>query len=717
MPISWLLTPALAALLGGCSADAHFTASSVDAGGGTALAAIGAADEAGAAIAGRPDGGSPAPAPASAPADAGAPAAPSVTGRAVATAVEAAAAGSVDGGAAGVTQAIPRCSDPVPVFEGGREIRRVCTADAPEEGLTVVDLSDDWVPFVLRDSGDPAQSPQPYRAAYVALANEEYPAGPQGDRPRHDRFLELYGIAPTFRVLAARILDEDRHQCHARVDQAALQAVTSSPQPSTAPPTPALRKALGALQQLLACDRLLPSPTRRLPRWRLQEALETYQRKHMIVARGQLNRETRRALAEDGRELDFRSLLRALRARVVDATGLIEDGTALAARSTVLSRRIDGDAFYASDGRDPEEDGAPDLVSPATEAAATALGWTAPSAAAEFFRARGAAATGQRKVAVRLPPAPAYHAAEMDLRVEIDRGDVWYELPTRRHRIRRRPTLTLYARGADGDEVALARWPTTIGGWKKEVAPGRGVGLRYKNSEVGSRVWRDLVVSPAWLPPPQTPARALVRRSYGPQEWLPDMDLVGPGYASAYGLVMLVHNRPVTGRDGTIWYDNGIRTHGSVSYQSILRSESHGCHRLFNHAALQLASFLLQHRRNVRHGVLARPFTHEFTWRGVTWRFPISSRGYRFELTPPVEVEVLPGTLHGKVRKVPHHFVQLHRPRPPAAAPEGAPSESPPPPAQAPSESPPPPVQAPPESPPPLAQAPSESPPAAAPRP
>ncbi len=583
-------------------------------------------------------------------------------------------------------QAIRRCSDPVPVFEGGREARRVCPTDAPREGLTVVDLSDDWVPLVLRDSDDPTQSRQPYQATYVALANEEYPAGPEGDRPRHDRFLELYGIAPTFRVLAARILDEDRHQCHARVEQAALQAVTSGPQLSTAPLTPALRTALGVLEQLLACERLLLSSTRRLPRWRLQDALEAYQREHMIVARGQLNRETRRALAEDGRELDFRALLRALRARVVDATGLIEDGTALAARGTVLSRRIDGDDFYASDGRDPEEDGAPDLVSPATEAAAVALGWTEPSAAAEFFRARGAAASRQLKVAVRLPPAPAYHAPEMDLRVEIDRGDVWYELPTRRGQIRRRPTLTLYARAADGDEVALVRWPTTIGGWKKEVAPWGGVGLRYKNSEVGSRVWRDLVVSPAWLPPPQTPARALVRRSYGPEKWLPDMDLVGPGYASAYGLVMLVHHRPVTGRDGTTWYDNGIRTHGSVSYQSVLRSESHGCHRLFNHAALQLASFLLQHRRNVRRGVLAQPFTHEFTWRGVTWKFPIASRGYRFELTPPVEVEVLPGTLHGKVRKVPHQFVRLQRPRPPAAPAGSAPPESPPPLARAPSE-------------------------------
>jgi hypothetical protein len=684
--VSWLVTPALAALLGACGAGTRSPASSPDAGGGTARTAPGATGDPGAAIP-RSDPWLPA----SDPAGAGAPAAPSVAGLAAETAAATSAAASDDAGAAGVAemQTVPPCSDPVPVFEGGREIRRVCPADAPGEGLTVVDLSDDWVPFVLRDTGDPAGPPQPYRATYLALANEEYPAGPEGDRPRHDRFLELYGIAPTFRVLAARILDEDRHLCSARVDQTALQALASSPWPSTSPLTPALRKALGALQQLLACGRLLPSSTQRLPRWRLQEALEAYQREQTIVARGQLNRETRRALAEDGRELDFRALLRALRARVADATGLIEDGTALAARGTVLSRHIDGDAFYASDGREPEEGGAPDLISPATEAAATALGWSEPAAAAEFFRARGAAATRRLKVALQLPPLPSYHSSEMDLFVEIDRGDVWYELPTRRHAIRLRPTLTLYARRADGDEVALVRWPTTIGGWKKEVAPGRGLGLRYKNSEVGSRVWRDLVVAPAWLPPPQTPARALVRRSYGPKRWLPDMDLVGPGYASAYGLVMLVHHRPVTGRHGTIWYDNGIRTHGSVSYQSILRGESHGCHRLFNQAALQLASFLLQHRRSVCHGVLARPFTHEFTWRGVTWRFPIASRGYRFELTPPVEVEVLPGTLHGRVRKVPHRFVRLQRPRPPAAAPERPPPEPPPPLARAPSESPP----------------------------
>ncbi len=569
------------------------------------------------------------------------------------------------------------CGPSVPVFESGREVGHVCSSDARRYGLTIVDLSDDWVPLALRDPDDAGQAPQPYRATYVALANENFPPGPEGDRARHDAFLELYGIFTSFRVLAGRLLDEERHLCHAAVDQAPIQALTGSLQPSSVTVTPSVSAAFAALEQRLTCERLFPASSKRPPRWRLQEALEAYQRKHMIVSRGLLGGETRRALAEDSRELDFRALLRSLRARVIDATGVIEDGTALGARGTILSRRVDGDAFYPDDGEELEG-GAPDLVSRATEAAAQALGWTDPGAAAEFFRRRGPEATRQLAVALRLPPAPAYHAEHMDLRVEIDRGDVWYELPTWRGSIAHRPTLTVYARTSGGEEVALVRWPTTIGGWKKEVGPSGRVGLRYKNSAVGKRLWRDLVVSPAWLPPPQTPARALVRRAYGPKKWLPETDLVGPGYASAYGLVMLVHHRMVEGRGGTVWYDNGIRTHGSVNYQSISNSDSHGCHRLFNHAAVQLASFLLQHRQHVRQGLVAKPFTHEFTWRGIQVRHPIPHRGYRFELTPPVEVEVLPGTVRGKLRRVPQRLVSLSRARlqgqtPRAVAPSAAP--------------------------------------------
>ena len=566
--------------------------------------------------------------------------------------------------AAPEASAAPECSPSVAVFEAGKEVGRVCPADAPQDGLTLLDLSDDWVPGALREPDDFVHVPQPYRATYVHLANEEFPTGLEGDRPRRDAFLDLYGIFPSLRVVAARLLDEERHLCHAAVDQSAIQALATSPQPSTAQLTPAVTAAFAALDQLLVCERLLPSSTRRRPRWRLQEALEAYQRKHMIVSYGVLDRETRRALAQDSRELDFRALLRTLRARVIDATGLIEDGTALAARGTILSRQIDGDAFYASDGHEAMEEGAPDLVSPATEAAARALGWTGPGATADFFMRRGPDPTRRFTVALRLPPAPAYHAEHMDLRVEIDRGDVWYELPTRRGRIAHRPTLTLYARTSSEEEVALIRWPTTIGGWKKELGPRGKLGLRYKNSDVGKRLWRDLIVSPAWLPPPKTPPRALVRSQSGPARWLPDTDLLGPGYASAYGLVMLVHHRAAEDADGTVWYDNGIRTHGSVNYHSILQSESHGCHRLFNHAAVHLASFLLRHRNHLTRGLMAKPFIHEFTWRGIKLKLPIPQRGYRFELTPPVEVEVFRGTVRGKIQRVPLRIVRTPRPRP-----------------------------------------------------
>jgi hypothetical protein len=562
-----------------------------------------------------------------------------------------AADAGADDAAVEATAAAPRCDLPVPVFEAGRDVGTICPEDAAGAGLTVVDLSDDWVPRALREPDDLVRLPQPYRATYVELAS-----GPA--------YLELFGIFPSFRVLAARLLDEERHRCHAGVDGAALAALRTSPQPATAPTTPAVTAAFAALDARLVCERLLPRTARRRPRWRLQEALEAYQQEHTIVSWGVLDRETRRALAEESRELDFRALLRTLRARVSDAAGLIEDGSARGERATVLWRRIDGDALQAVDGHEAAEEGAPDLVSPATEAAAVALGWTDPDAAADFFLRRGPDPTRRLTVALRLPPPPAYHAGPMELRVEIDRGDVWYELPARRGDVAQRPTLTLYARTGPDDEVALIRWPTTIGGWKKELGPRGKLGLRYKNSEVGRRLWRDLVVSPAWLPPPHTPPRALVRRGSGEGRWVPDTTLLGPGYASAYGLVMLVHHRAVRSASGTVWYDNGIRTHGSVNYHSILRSESHGCHRLFNQAAVQLASFLLEHRLHVTHGLIARPFTHEFTWRGTKLKVPIPQRGYRFELTPPLEVEVLPGTVRGRTKRVPLKLVGL----PPARA-------------------------------------------------
>jgi hypothetical protein len=541
----------------------------------------------------------------------------------------------------GTARAAP-CAWTVPVLDAGREAGRICPELAPAAGLTVVDLSDTWAPRILRGT--------PYESTYVALANETPGEGHEWDRARDERHLELYGIPPNLGVVATRLLDGARHACHAAAGAWAFTGIERNLRLPLAP-----APALALLEQRLVCDGLLPRSQKTRPAWRLETALAAYQRKHTVVARGVLDGETARAFAADPRELHFRALLRALRARVVDATGLLEDGTALGARGVVLGRRLDGEAFYRAATR-PLENGVPDLVSPATEVAALALGWTDAGAAAAFLRARD---TRSLVVALRLPPPPAYHAAHMELAAEIDRGDVWYDVPGKRGRVQTSPTLTLYARLPGGAQLALVRWPTTIGGWKKELLSGGRVALRYKDSDVGPRVWRDLVASPAWLPPPTTPPRTLVRRVAGGR-WIADGDIVGPGYASAFGLVMLVHHEVVPRAKGrTSFLDNGIRTHGTVSYTSILRGESHGCHRLFNQSAVQLASFLLAHREHTRRGVVSRPYLRPVWWQGRRLVIPIPHRGFVFELTPPVPVNVLEGTIRGRFRKPPGHLVRV----------------------------------------------------------
>ena len=343
-----------------------------------------------------------------------------------------------------------------------------------------------------------------------------------------------------------------------------------------------------------------------------QEALRVYQRRHMLPSAGVLDLETRDTLLADSRELDFRTLLRALRERVVDASGLVEDGSALNAWEPILGRFIDSSEYRRVLRSTPLERGAGDLISRATEAAARALGWTSPEAAS-----RALATMPLGRVAVRLPPVPAYHAKPVRLRAEIDRGDVWTSYPfdaegrPRPSPVKNRPTFTLFVE-TDAGEIPLVRWPTTIGAWKAEKLDDDGEALRYKASPVGRWYWRDLVAAPAWFPPPTTPDRELMRR--GPDgRWVPDEAGVGPGYRSAYGLVALFHHRAIATSGGGIEYaDIEIRTHGSANYRSILRGSSHGCHRLFNHLAIRLGNFVLASdrahpSRADRRAVRARP--------------------------------------------------------------------------------------------------------------
>jgi hypothetical protein len=196
-------------------------------------------------------------------------------------------------------------------------------------------------------------------------------------------------------------------------------------------------------------------------------------------------------------------------------------------------------------------------------------------------------------------------------------------------------------------------WRTTIGGWNAEMRNGQEY-YKYKMSDVGPRVWKHVVAGPVWVPPPNTPPSDLVkyRSVAGKSQRVVGQSTFGPGYASAYGLVAAFH---VTKRGR----DNGIRMHGSVNYMSILRRAfSHGCHRLLNFQAVRLFSFVLRHRNFERKGQSKLAYNHRFEHRGEEFHISLHTRGYYYELTPPLPVNVLEGRLKGKLKEPTKEYVK-----------------------------------------------------------
>lgn len=500
----------------------------------------------------------------------------------------------------------------------GEPVGELVAEEAAGRGMTLIDLSDAWTPPIFRPE-------VPYRETMVALENEALGAGDIFRHAREDRYYELFGIFPSLDVIRARLADELRHRCHEAIADAEL-AGASLPLPASGP-------AVRVVQEHLACDGLLAARAvdgRFGPLTR--QAVALYRLRHMLPATGALDEETRRALLTSSRELDFRALLRALRERVVHATGLIEDGSAAGAWGQVLGRDLD--AAELREAPPAPCRGAADLISPATDAAARALGWTSPEAAANALRD----GLPDRRIAVALPPPPAYHADGMPLRAEIDRGDLRRAFARRRAPVTARPWLVLYADTAQGP-LALVRWPTTIGGWQREKTA-RGVVWRYKESQPGDFVWRDVVVAPAWFPPPSTPDRELVRRG-ADGRWELREDTFGPGYRSAYGLVMLMHHEVRLHRGQVVYDDTAVRTHGSVSYGSLRGGASHGCHRLYNHLAVRLAGFVLAHRQHEVLGSLVETYTRRVVAGGRALWIRRELRGFGYRLRQPVPVRVL----------------------------------------------------------------------------
>ena len=591
-----------------------------------------------------------------------------------------------------VAKPFDACDQVVAVYEGGEMTAVICPAEAVARGLTVVDLSSEWAPRVF--DGDDEHGSVPFRERYLALARAELGDDASWDRARNDRFYELYGIFPTPELVASRLLDEERHLCHDEVPPLVLDdpergidtwrplreqrgelqwstSLRTQLQQAVArlglasiddleglPPHSArLRQyrrisarqaAISSAQAHFRCDGLLDDRVERdgLLDEETVSALQAYLRRHMVIS-WQIDSEAARIVNTDSRELDFQQLLRSLRERVAAAAGLIEDGSARGEQGLVVGRMLDT-ATFTHEIHEPLVDGAPDQIAAATDAAARALGWTSPEVTGRLLREQGLAL----HVALPLPPLPPYHAPHMQLRVEIDRGDVWYDFPFtgsgKRNQVPRQrlPSWVLYV-SHGGRDIPLLRWPTTIGGWQPERLEHGRVKLVYKESPVGPRIIRDLVAAPRWVPPRSTPTRDLLRpRGHG--VYVPRWELFGPDYASAYGMVMLIHLREDGMSEGVpLLTDQGVRSHGSVSYASILDGYSHGCHRLHNHRAVRLGDFLLDHRDHLVRGPLQLDFHRTLIWRRTRAQLHFDSRGYRYELTPPIDVTVLRGQVRG----------------------------------------------------------------------
>jgi hypothetical protein len=611
-------------------------------------------------------------------------------------------------------------NQPIMVVEGGRAARQAATHEAArKDGLTVVDLSDDWLPFVFSQTPD---KPQPLRPFLLDLANGRMKTGKSYARPREDRFFEVFGIFPSPNLVRRRLADKKRHACHDKVKDAVLDELSPknvippeelekipNPNPETRAETPMIttgktisprplteqeKRAVIAMQGHLRCEGLTSGTPGRMDR-RTAEGLKVYQHLHQLADNAKIDLDTRTVLQGDSREHDFRLLLRMLRERVVDATGLLEDGTALGVTGQVQGRVLDSPEFQplavsqdkapaaapAVAGAPAAPDAsakirpAPDLIAAATHAAAEALGWKSPETALANNLPPPAPPPGSKKprkvaaskgpaplplaVAIKLPPLPPYHGPKMDLRAEVDRGDVVLERPKLdkdgkkkwKPPVADRPTLTLYAKAGD-HEVALCRWPTTIGGWKTFEKKDGTMALKYKESVTGDALWPEVLAGPTWHPAPGMPTKKLVVKRGDTFE--PKTEIIGPGYRAAYGLVAIVHHQIMEKNEKgePQLMDLRIRTHGTPGYRAVKRGESNGCHRLHNYAALRLSAFLVKHREHLRDGLVPEDYVRKLTYKGQEVALESESKGYRFKLTPPVPVTVLDGDVKGDAKAV-----------------------------------------------------------------
>ena len=393
------------------------------------------------------------------------------------------------------------------------------TAEAVHrEELLVVDLSDEWAPFIFSESDGAGKDvkPNPYRKTFIALADDratsdelflESPAGQaavlstvpaplrsqtpnerSGDeqqaleRARHaliagrtPNFLEVYGIPPTLSVLARRVAQHAAKTCYATIDPQALRGLdfeisfqsreqaradydeamsdaawvagalaalgddaegllpdaaaakllAADPQVNIARLDRYRRgqarlRAARAVQDRLVCEGLL-LPGRFTPDTfdlATHRALAEFERENDIFGWGFVSGDTKEALLRSSLELQFETFRRILAERIADAAGIVEDGS--------VSKGAEPASYVNEAG---EACPVPNVIGDFLAALLSAMQITIPDDMVGFLQKFQAGGFAHVFVAFRPPPLPPYYAPVMDLSAEIDRGDVWYDVP------------------------------------------------------------------------------------------------------------------------------------------------------------------------------------------------------------------------------------------------------------------------------------------------
>lgn len=591
------------------------------------------------------------------------------------------------------------------------EMRWVDVDAAEAAGYQIVDLRDDWTPYIFApmEGEDGEVMENRYRQIFIGLANDLTDSDGRPIPDEEDNYLEVFGIPPSLSVIQARFLGDEEKACHKSIDYETLSQLQAVNEPRTR----SARRAAAAVEKhkkalkaafkkhevadyaaLKAAD---PEAAHALEEAHLavrsaelepkglalvearlncddhnhksykhkegkfdhglRLALRRFQRKHKIYEHTNLRGETMVMMGKKPLETNWLALRRAITERVAAATSVVEDGTAKVKGEPITYTGKDGNVYPVRD-----------LITEFTDAAMLQAGLETPEKALAFFKKYSKEDFQWLSVAVKFPPLPEYYEDHMDLEMIIDRGDVWYDPPFNAkgkpvHQSRgKMPTLSLYLK-YNNQRFPLMRWATTIGGWREDQAANGYIYYKYKGSDVGKRVIRKVIAGPTWVPPESTPLRSLAKRRYvnGAAQGVVNYGEMGPGYLSAYGLVAGYFVVPGKDPDGRRDQDNGIRAHGSSDYMSIMSASrfSHGCHRLMNHQSVRMYGFLLHHR-NVK-VVGEQPINHsrQFLYEGEVYEIRLPSRGFRYDLIPPLPVNVLEGNVKGRTKKPITGFVKV----------------------------------------------------------